>query len=109
MGVAHGFVEGLEEGLVLFGTVVGGVAEGFYALGEDLGGFGLGLDEIDGLGDEVFEGHGAWVGCLGTAHELGLDVGWDDLDDFDVGGAELVAEGLAPGVDGGLGGVIRGG
>ena len=109
VGVVHGVVEGLEEGFVFFGAVVGGVAQGFYALGEDLGGFGLGLDEVDGFGDEVFEGHGSGVGGLGAAHEFGLDVGWDDFDDFDVGGAKLVAEGLAPGVDGGLGGAVGGG
>ena len=67
------------------------------------------LMSFDGLGDKVFEGHGAWVGGLLAAHEFGLDVGWDDFDDFNVGCAELVAEGLAPGVDRGLGGAVGGG
>ena len=46
VGVVHGFVEGVEEGFVFFGAVVGGEAQGFHALGEDLGGFGLGSDEL---------------------------------------------------------------
>ena len=109
MGVGYGIVEGFEEGVIFFRAIVGGEAEGFDAFDEDLFGVGLGLDEVDGLGDEVFEGHGAGVGCLGRAHEFGLDVGRDDLDDLDVGSAELVAEGLGPGVDGGLGGAVGGG
>lgn len=68
----------------------------------------MGFDEVDDLVEEFFEGHGARVGGLCAAHELGLDVGWDDLDDLNVGGLELVAEGLAPGVDGGFGGVVGG-
>ena len=66
----------------------------------------MGLDEVDGFVEEFLEGHGAGVGGLGTAHELGLDVRRDDFEDLNVGGFELVAEGLAPGVDGGLGGVV---
>ena len=49
---------------------------------------------FDDFGEEFLEGHGSGVGGLGRAHELGLDVGWDEFDDFDVGGLELVAEGL---------------
>jgi hypothetical protein len=83
--VVHGVVELLEESFVFFGAVVGGEAEGFDALDEDFGGGGLGLDDVHGLGNEVGKGHGAGIGGLAGAHELGLDVGWDDLDDFDVG------------------------
>ena len=109
MGSHHGVVELLEEGVVFFGAAVLGEAEGFDAVDEDLGGVGLGFDDVDDLGDVVLERHGAWVGGLVAAHELGLDVGRGEFDDFDVGGSELVAEGLAPGVDGGLGGAVGGG
>ena len=77
VGVVHGVVEGLEEGFVLFLTVGGGEAEGLDALDEDLGGVGLGLDDVDDFGEEFFEGHGSGVGGLGRAHEFGLDVGWE--------------------------------
>ncbi len=69
----------------------------------------MGFDEVDDFVEEVLEGHGAGVGGLCAAHELGLDVGWGEFDDFDVGRFELIAEGLAPGVDGGLGGAVGGG
>ena len=36
----------LEEGFVFFLTVGGGEAEGFDALDEDLGGVGLGFDDV---------------------------------------------------------------
>jgi len=46
---------------------------------------------------------------LPAAHELGLDVGWDEFDDLDFCGFELVAQRLGVGVNGGLGGVVGGG
>ena len=106
MGVGYGIVEVFEEGVIFFRAIVGGEAEGFDAFDEDLFGVGLGLDEVDGLSDEILEGHGAWVGGLGAAHELGLNVRRDDLYNLDVGGAELVTEGLGPGMDGGFGGAV---
>jgi hypothetical protein len=105
----HGVVELLEEGVVFFFAVLFGEAEGLDAFDEDFGGVGLGFEDLDGLGEVVVEGHGARVGGLGAAHEFGLDVGRDEFDDFDVGGLELVAQGLGVGVDGGLGGVVGGG
>ena len=104
----HGVVELLEEGVVFFLAVGCGEAERFDALDEDFGGVGLGLEDFDHFGDEVFEGHGAGVGGLGAAHESGLDVRRDEFEDFDAGGLELVAQGLGIGVDGGLGGVVGG-
>ena len=69
----------------------------------------MGFDDVDDLVEVVFEGHGAWIGGLLAAHELGLDVRWGEFDDFDVGRFELVAKGFAPGVDGGLGRAVGGG
>ena len=40
------------------------------------------------------------------AGEFGLDVGWSEFEDFDVAVAELIAEGLRPGVDGGFCGAV---
>ena len=60
------------------------------------------------LGDEVGERHGVGVGGLLRALQLRLNVGWGEFEDFDVGIAELVAERLRPGVDGGLGGAVGG-
>jgi hypothetical protein len=69
----------------------------------------LGLDDFDGLGKKVLEGHGTGIGGLAGAYELSLDVGWDEFEDFHVGRLELVTQGLGVGVDSGLGGVVRGG
>jgi len=81
----HGVVELLEEGVVFFVAFGGGEAEGLDAFDVDFGGVGLGFDDLDGLGDVVLERHGAWVDGLAAAHELGLDVGWGEFDDLDVG------------------------
>ena len=108
MGSHHGVVELFEEGVVLLLAVGGGEAEGFDAFDEDFGGVGLGLDDVDDFVEVVLEGHGTWVCGLAGTHKLGLDVGRGEFDDFDVGGLELEAQGLAPGVDGGLGGAIGG-
>lgn len=108
MWVVHSVVELVEEGGVFFGAGGFGEAKGFDALDEDFGGIGLGFEDLDDLGDEVFERHGARVGGLRGAHQFSLNVGWGDLDDLDVGGFELVAEGLAPGVDGCFGGAVGG-
>ena len=81
-----------EEGVVFFFAVRGCEAEWFDSFDEDVGGVGLGFDDVDDFVEEVFERHGAWVGGLLAAHQLGLDVRWDELDDFDVGGLKLVAE-----------------
>jgi hypothetical protein len=102
----HSVVELLEEGVVFFLTVGGGEAEGLDALDEDFGGVGLGFDDVDDLFEIVLERHSAWVGGLLAAHQLGLDVGRGEFYDLDVGGFELVAEGFAPRVDGGLGGAV---
>ena len=88
----HGVVELLEEGGIFFLVVGGGEAKGFDALDENFGGAGLRFDDLDNLIEEVLKGHGARVGGLLAAHEFGLDVGWDQLDDFDVCGFELIAE-----------------
>ncbi len=45
----------------------------------------LGLDDVDDFVEVVLERHSAWVGRLLATHELGLDVGWSEFDDFDVG------------------------
>ena len=105
----HGVVELFEEGVVFFRAVLLGEAQGIDAFDQDLSGGGLGFDDLDGLVEEFLKGHGARVGRLGVAHQFGLDVGRDDLEDLDAGGFELVAECLAPGVDGGLGRVVGGG
>ncbi len=102
----HGVVELGEEGGVFFWAVLFGEAERLDAFDEDLGGVGLSFDEVDGFADVVGEGHGAWIGCLSAAREFGLDVRRDYFNDLYVRGFELVAEGLGPGVDGGLGGVV---
>ena len=68
----------------------------------------MSFDDVEDFVEEVFERHGAGVGGLLAAHEFGLDVGWGQLDDFDAGGLKLVAEGLGPGVDRGLGGAVGG-
>ena len=104
----HRVVELLEECVVFFFSGLFGEAERLDAFDENFGGVGLGLEDFDGLGEIVLEGHGARVGGLVAAHQLGLDVGWGDFDDLDVCGLELVTERLAPGVDGGFGGVIGG-
>ena len=80
-----GVVVLLEEGVVLFLAVGGGEALGFDALDEDLGGVGLSLDDVDDLGEVVFERHGTGISGLLAAHQLGLDVGRGEFDDLDVG------------------------
>ena len=107
--MVHGVVELIKECRVFFCTAVFGGAERFDALDENFGGFGLGLDYFEDLVDVVVERHGTGVGGLGAAHEFSLDVRRGKFDDFDVGGFELVAEGLAPGVNGGLCGAVSGG
>ena len=92
MGSHHCVVELLVEGVVFFFSVGGGEAEGFDAFDENFSGVRLRLDDVDGFGEVVLERHGAWIGGLLAAHEFGLDVGWDQLDDFDVCGFELIAE-----------------
>jgi hypothetical protein len=104
----HRVVELLEEGVVFLSAVLFGEAERLDALDEDFGGVGLGFEDFDDFGEEVFEGHGARVGGLAAAHEFGLDVGWDEFEDLDAGGLQLVAQGLAVGVDGRLRGVVGG-
>jgi len=75
VGSHHGVVELFEEGVVLLLAVGGGEAERFDAFDEDFGGVGLGFDDVDDLVEVVLEGHGAWIGRLAWAHELGLDIG----------------------------------
>jgi hypothetical protein len=106
--VVHGVVELLDEGVVFLFAVLFGEAERLDALDEDFAGVGLGFEDFDDFGEEVFEGHGARVGGLAAAHEFGLDVGWDEFEDLDAGGLELVTQGLAVGVDGSLCGVVGG-
>ena len=77
VGMVHGVVEGLEEGVVLFFAVEFGEAEGFDAFDEDFGGGRLSFDEIDDLVEELLQGHGAGISGLSAAHELGLNVGRD--------------------------------
>jgi len=105
----HAVVEGgeefIERGLAFFG----GEAEGVDALDEDFFGVGLGAEDLHDFGDEVGEGHGTGVLQLVGPLELGLDVWRDEFEDFDSGFAELIAEGLGPGMDGGFGGAISGG
>jgi hypothetical protein len=101
-------IELLEEGVVFFCAVGGGEAEGLDAFDEDFGGVGLGFDDLDGFGDVVLERHGARVGSL-AGHKFGLDVRRGEFDDFDVSGFELIADGFAPTVNGGLGGAVGGG
>jgi hypothetical protein len=76
VGMVHGVVELLEEGVVFFFAVCCGEAERLDAFDENFGGVGLGLDDFDGFGDVVCEQHGARVDGLVAAHELGLHVGW---------------------------------
>ena len=104
----HAVVEGREEfvpgGLAFFG----GESKRADPLDEEFSGVGLGAEDLHDFGDEVGEGHGAGVGGLALALELGLHVGRDELEDFDFGFAELIAERLGPGMDGGFGGAIGG-
>jgi hypothetical protein len=102
----HGVVELLEKRVVFFFTVGGCEAERFDAFDEDFCGVGLGFDDVNDFVEEFFERHGAWIGGLLAAHEFSLDVGWGEFDDFDVGGFQLVAERLGPGMDGGFGGAV---
>jgi hypothetical protein len=81
----HGVVELLEEGVVFFLAVCSSEAEGLDAFDENFSGVRLGFDDLDDLSEVVLERHGAWVGGLAAAHELGLDVGWSEFDDLDVG------------------------
>ena len=106
VGGCQSVVESVEDGAVI--AVLGGVAQGINSLYADLGRGGLGLEDFDGFGEEVFEGHGARVGVLGFAHQLGLDVGRDQLEDLDFCVFELITERLRPGVDRGLGGAVGG-
>ena len=104
----HAVVEGGEEFVVGGLALFGGEAEGEDALDEDFFGVRAGAEDLHDFGDVVGEGHGVGIGGLALALELGLDVGRDQLEDFDVGVTELIAEGLGPGVDGGFGGGIGG-
>jgi hypothetical protein len=92
VGSHHRVVELLVEGVVFFFSVGGGEAKGFDSFDENFGGVGLGFNDFDGFGEIVLEGHGARVGGLLAAHEFGLYVGWDQLDDFDVCGFKLITE-----------------
>jgi hypothetical protein len=102
----HRIVELLEEGIVFFFAVLLSEAQGLDAFDENFSGVGLSFDELNGFGEVILERHGAWIGRLAAAHELGLDVGWDEFEDFNAGGLELVTQGLSPGVNGGLAGVV---
>ena len=108
MRAHHGVVKLFEEGVVFFLAVLFGETKRFDAFDQDFGCVGLGPHEFDRLGQVVFERHGARVGSLPAAHEFGLDVWWDQFEDFHVGGLELVTQGLAVGVDGSFGGVVGG-
>jgi len=48
------------------------------------------MEDLHDFSDEVGEGHGA--GIFSALHEVGLDVRRNELDDFSVGFAKLIAE-----------------
>ena len=51
-------------------------SEGFDTFDENLGGVGLGFDDLDDLVEEFLKGHGAGVGGLAfLPMKFGLDVG----------------------------------
>jgi hypothetical protein len=108
MGTVHCVVELFEEGVVFFLSILFAETKRLNAFDEDFGCVGLGPDEFYGFGEVVFERHGAGVGSLLATHQFRLNIRRNEFEDFHVGGFELVAQGLAVGVDGSLGGVVGG-
>ena len=83
-----------------------GEALGTGAPDEDLSAGGWRLEELHGFVNVLGQGHGVGIGELVGAGEFGLDVGRGEFEDLYGGVPQLVAEGLRPGVNGGLGGAV---
>ena len=105
LGIAGaGGVQPIEDG-VEFAAFLG-EAEAFDVLDANLRRGGLGFEDLHDFGKEGVERHGA--GIVGAVHQVGGDVGRNELEDFDLCGAELMAERERVRVDGGLGGAVSG-
>jgi hypothetical protein len=58
---AHSVIKLLKEGVISFSALLLGQADGPGPLDHDLGGVGLGCEDLHGLVEVVGEGHGARV------------------------------------------------
>jgi len=104
MRVGRRRVEAREDGVEIAGFRR--ETEGLHVLDANFGLRGLRREDLHGFCDELVERHGARV--FGAIHQVGGDVGRNQLENFDTSIAELRAERKRIGVEGGLGGAVRG-
>src|ERR1700678_6073 len=95
----HGFIELLEEAIVLFRATLLGKAQRLDAVNDGLCHHRLSLEDGHGFGYEVLKRHSSLVGRLSSSHQPGADVRRDDFDHLYLRGPQLVTKCLAVGMN----------
>lgn len=91
----HGFIELLEEAIVLFRATLLSKAQRLDPVNDGLCHSRLSLEDGHGFGDEILKRHSSLVGRLARSHQPGADVRWDDFDHLYLRGPQLVTKCLA--------------